>query len=258
MTSTPSARICRAVARQPGRDGAGVRAVPGGFRHQDGHVALRPGLAAGRAPGRAFAGQRDAFRRDDQDRRLWPDALFPLAGAAGGAGRLSAGALGFGRGGAWDDHAFHRHHAGAQAGADQAAAGLPQHRPGRLHPARFRGLHGAAAGGGAGGGRAGGPGVVRRALPRAQSRRLQGAALPQRRLHAPRHRHAGPEQNGRADEIHAADGRHGAGRLPLHLRRPAVQRLRQQMDHLRGDGAGEPRWPAIWPSAPPSPSSPAR
>ncbi len=48
---------------------------------------------------------------------------------------------------AWDDHAFHRDHAGAQAGANQAPARLPQHRPGRLHPPRFRRLHGAAAGG---------------------------------------------------------------------------------------------------------------
>ena len=41
--------------------------------------------------------------------------------------------------------------------------------------------------------RAGGPGPVRRAFSHPQSRRLQGAALPERRLDAPRHRHAGPE-----------------------------------------------------------------
>ena len=47
-------------------------------------MAVRPVLAAGRAPRRAVARERHAFRRDDQDRRLRPDALFPLAGAAGG------------------------------------------------------------------------------------------------------------------------------------------------------------------------------
>ncbi len=78
---TVSANLPALLQRPARHHGAGLRAVPGGLWHQDGHVALRPVLAAGRAPGRAFAGQRHAFRRDDQDRRLRPDALFPLAGA---------------------------------------------------------------------------------------------------------------------------------------------------------------------------------
>ena len=51
----------------------------------------------GRASGRAVAGERAAVRRDDQDRRVWPDAVFPLAGAGGGAGGLPGRRVGHGR-----------------------------------------------------------------------------------------------------------------------------------------------------------------
>ena len=45
-------------------------------------------------------------------------------------------------------HAVHRHDAGAQAGAVQAPARLPQHRTDRLHPAGHRRVHEPAAGAG--------------------------------------------------------------------------------------------------------------
>ena len=124
----------------------GLRIVPGRIRNQDGHVALRPVLAAGCAPCRAVPGKRDALGRDDQDRRLWRDAVFPVAGAGRRAGRLSAGALGHVGRGAGHDHAIHRHHAGFEAGAIQAPARLPQHWTGWLHPAGHGHVHGIAAG----------------------------------------------------------------------------------------------------------------
>ena len=69
---------------------------------------------------------------------------------------------------------------------------------------------------------AGGHRLLRRAAPRPQPRAVQGPAVPQRRLDAPRHGHAGPQQDGRADEVHAADGHHGHRGIVLHLGRAAV------------------------------------
>ena len=63
---------------------------------------------------------------------------------------------------------------------------------------------------------------LRRPAPRPQPRAVQGPAVPQRRLDAPRHRHARPQQDGRADEIHAADRHNGDRGVLLDLRRAAV------------------------------------
>ncbi len=78
-----------------------------------------------------------------------------------------------------------------------------------------------------------------RAVPRAEPRAVQGTAVSECRIHAARHRHAGPQPDGRHDEVHAADRHHCADRLVLHLGRAAVQRLRQQVEHLRGGDSGQ-------------------
>ena len=62
---TVSANLPLAAHRHARHHGLGLRAFPGRLRHQDGHVALRPDLAAGRASRRAFAGKRHALRRHD-------------------------------------------------------------------------------------------------------------------------------------------------------------------------------------------------
>jgi hydrogenase-4 component B len=82
------------------------------------------------------------IRRDDQDRGLRSDALFPLAGSGGSAIRLSDGTVGLDCRGARDGHAVHRHDAGAQTGTDQAPACVPQHRANWLHPAGNGCVHG--------------------------------------------------------------------------------------------------------------------
>jgi NADH:ubiquinone oxidoreductase subunit 5 (subunit L)/multisubunit Na+/H+ antiporter MnhA subunit len=56
-----------------------LRPLPRRLRNQDGHVALRSNLAARCASRRAFTRQRHAFWRDDQDRRLRTNSLFPVA-----------------------------------------------------------------------------------------------------------------------------------------------------------------------------------
>ena len=59
---------------------------------------------------------------------------------------------------------------------------------------------------------------VRRSVSCDKPRRVQGAVVPERGLDAVRHGHAGPQQTGRSDEIHASDGRHRARGFVLHLR----------------------------------------
>ncbi len=59
---TVSANLPLAAERQARRHRLGLRAFPHRLRHQDGHVALRPDLAAGRPSRRAFAGERHALR----------------------------------------------------------------------------------------------------------------------------------------------------------------------------------------------------
>ncbi len=83
---------------------------------------------------------------------------------------------------------------------------------------------------------------LRRAAPRPQPRAVQGPAVPQRRLHAAC---ATGTQDlnkmGGLMRYMPLTGRHGNRGLLLDLRRAAVQWLRQQVDHLRGGRAGEPR-----------------
>ena len=81
--------------------------------------------------------------------------------------------------------------------------------------------------------------ILWRAVPRAEPRVVQGTAVPECGFHVACHRHAGPQPNGRHDEVHAADRDHRAGRLVLHFGCAAVQRLRQQVEHLRGGDSGQ-------------------
>ncbi len=74
----------------------------------------------------------------------------------------------------------------------------------------------------------------------AESRNIQRASLLQRGIHALRHRHARPQQNGRTDAFHALDRDYRADRVVLHFRRALVQWIREQVEHLCGDDPGEP------------------
>ncbi len=99
---TVSANLPLLLSTRPLATGAGLRALPRRLWNQDGHVALRPDLASGCAPGRAFSGERHALRRDDQDWRLRLDALFSLAGSGGrGEQIIPLGRVGNGRLPSW-------------------------------------------------------------------------------------------------------------------------------------------------------------
>ena len=116
----------------------------------------------------------------------------------------------------------HRRHPGPGPDRFQTAAGLLQHRPDRLYPARVRYRHAA--------------GAARRALPPDEPRYIQEPALFELGRGSAADSYPGPEQNGRPGEAHADYRADLAGRLALDFRRAAVQRLCQQTDnHRRGN-----------------------
>ena len=104
---------------------------------------------------------------------------------------------------------------GAETGGVKAPPGVPQYRPGWIHPPGTRRVPGVAAGAaGTDYRRACSDGVGRRALPHDQSWPLQEPPLPERRIGALRDRHSEPEQNRRVDEVHAGHRRDDARSRP--------------------------------------------
>ena len=71
----------------------------------------------------------------------------------------------------------------------------------------------------------------RRPLSRHQSRHIQRPALPDERQYPLRDRDEGPQQARRPHQAYAGDRRCRRGRLALHLRHAADQRLREQVEH---------------------------
>ena len=142
------------------------------------------------------------------------DALLPLARPGRGGGRVPQRGLGSRHRGPGDGHPLHRHHAGPGAGRVEATPRLQQHRPGGLYsppPGRLSRADQARANR-----RRGAlPGhhrLLRIPLPHAEPRAVQEPALPERRVAPLRHRDAGPEPDGRPDQISAGHGGHGADR----------------------------------------------
>ena len=137
-------------------------------------------------------------------------------------------------------HAVYRHHAGAQAGADQTPARLPQHRADRLHPAGHGRVHGPAAGGG----------------PDAAA--LAAIAFFGALFHVLNHGLFKALLFLNAGSMLHATGTQDLNKMGGLMKfmpltavtalvasfsisgRAAVQRLRQQVEHLRGGGPGQP------------------
>src|SRR5581483_11140205 len=142
-------------------------------------------------------------------------------------------------------HPVYRDHAGAQAGAIEAATGVPQYWPDRLHPAGDGRVHVTTPCACANGREPCYSRLLRRDLACAQPRPLQRPAVLERRVHALRHRHARPEQARRPDEVHACHRSNGSGRIFLDFWSATVQWVCKQMGHLcrRHSGWGERKVP---------------
>ena len=173
---TVSANLPLLLRDAAGDDGAGVRAVSGGFGIKmgmwpfgqfwlpDAHPAAPSPVSAMLSGVMIKTGVYGVMRYF-----LW---LVP----AERAGELSAGAVGYAGCDSGHDHFIHGNDAGDEAGANETAARVPQHWAGWIHSAGDGGVHGAVGGEHAGGG-AGDDCTLRGVISCAEPRAVQGAAV---------------------------------------------------------------------------------